>query len=103
MMNVDNYSLNNSIEEQFICKEVCPLNNQAPKAFTTMKTYRPFQSPFDPCPPIGVKYYSTPPHLYIGFQPPNMQQFPPKEALKKGTLWPFFWDYYDNPYEKKGR
>ncbi|MBT2755343.1 spore coat associated protein CotJA [Mesobacillus foraminis] len=71
--------------------------------FTRTKTYRPYHSPFDPCRPIGIKYYSTPPQLYIGFQPPNMNQFPPREALYKGTLWPAFWDYYDNPYEAQGR
>ncbi|MBL2480596.1 spore coat associated protein CotJA, partial [Klebsiella pneumoniae] len=44
----------------------------------------------------------TPPNLYLGFQPPNLPQFSPKEALQKGTLWPVFYDYYENPY-KKGR
>ncbi len=43
-----------------------------------------------------------PPNLYLGFQPPNLPQFSPKEALQKGTLWPVFYDYYENPY-KKGR
>lgn len=79
------------------------MNKQPPKTFTKMKTYRPFHSRFDPCKPIGVKFYSTPPNLYIGFQPPNLQQFPPKTALYKGTLWPLFYDFYDNPYEMKGR
>ncbi|GAA3322723.1 spore coat associated protein CotJA [Ectobacillus funiculus] len=66
--------------------------NQPNQTFTRMKSYTPFHSAFDPCPPIGQKkYYSTPPHLYLGFQPPNLEQFPPKEALKKkGTLWPIF-------------
>jgi len=49
-----------------------------------------------------VKYYSTPPHLYMGFQPPNLQQYPPRVALKKGTLWPALYDDYVNPYEAKG-
>ncbi|MFX3624481.1 MAG: spore coat associated protein CotJA [Ectobacillus sp.] len=65
-----------------------------------MKSYIPYHSPYDPCPPIGQKYYSTPPNLYVGFQPPNLEQFAPKEALKKGTLWPIFYDYYENPYKK---
>ncbi|UPG65612.1 spore coat associated protein CotJA [Metabacillus endolithicus] len=69
---------------------------------TYMKTYHPFHSRFDPCRPIGVKFYSTPPHLYMGFQPPNLQQFPPRVALKKGTLWPALYDDYVNPYEAKG-
>ncbi|TYR80931.1 spore coat associated protein CotJA [Priestia megaterium] len=71
--------------------------------FTHLKSYRPFHSLYDPCKPIGLKYYSTPPNLYIGFQPPNFPQFPPHEALKKGTLWPPFWDPYENPYEAKER
>lgn len=68
---------------------------------TYMKTYQPFHSRFDPCPPIGVKFYSTPPHLYMGFQPPNLQQYSPKAALKRGTLWPALYDPYKNPYEVK--
>jgi spore coat protein JA len=69
---------------------------------TNQKSYVPFHSPFDPCPPIGKKYYSTPPNLYMGFQPYNLPQFPPKEALMKGTLWPAFYDFYENPYERRG-
>ncbi len=38
----------------------------------------------------------------MGFQPVNLPQFSPSEALKKGTLWPALYDYYENPY-KKGR
>ncbi|MED4534459.1 spore coat associated protein CotJA [Metabacillus fastidiosus] len=77
------------------------MNNQQRQNFTRMKTYRPYHSRFDPCPSIGVKYYSTPPQLYMGFQPPNLPQFSPQEALKKGTLWKAFWDPYRNPYEKE--
>ena len=69
--------------------------------FTHMKSYTPFHSPFDPCKPIGKKFYSTPPQLYLGFQPPNLEQFPYKEALKRGTLWPVFYDFYENPYRAK--
>lgn len=76
--------------------------SEQPKApFTRMKSFQPFHSQFDPCRPIGVKYYSTPPQLYLGFQPPNMPQFSPKEALFRGTLWPVFYDFYENPYEAK--
>lgn len=71
--------------------------------FTNRKAYMPFHSQFDPCKPIGAKFYSTPPHLYMGFQPPNLQQYSRHEALKKGTLWPVFWDFYDNPYDREGR
>ncbi|WP_374721519.1 spore coat associated protein CotJA [Peribacillus tepidiphilus] len=71
-----------------------------PKYFTNRKSYRPFHSPFDPCKPIGKKYYSTPPNLYIPYQPPNLEQFSPMEALKKGTLWKALYDYYENPYRE---
>ena len=50
-----------------------------------------------------VKNITLPsPNLYLGFQPPNLPQFSPKEALQKGTLWPIFYDYYENPYKKGG-
>ena len=69
--------------------------------YTQIKSYTPFHSVFDPCPPIGKKYYRTPPNLYMGFQPPNLEQFDAKEALQKGTLCPAFYDYYENPYKKQ--
>ena len=76
--------------------------DQQPERFTPIKSYVPFRGLFDPCPPIGEKYYSTPPNLYLGFQPPNLEQFTPQEALRKGTLWKVFYDYYDNPYKRGG-
>jgi len=57
-------------------------------------------SPFDPCKPILEKTYSTPPHLYMGFQPPNLPQFSPLDALKAGTLWKDLYDPYFNSSEK---
>lgn len=69
--------------------------------FTLYKSYVPYRSPFDPCPPIKVKTYSTPPNLYLGFQPPNLPQFSPRTALKKGTLWKIFYDPYFSPYERR--
>ena len=54
-----------------------------------MRSFVPYHSPLDPCPPIGKKYYSTPPNLFLGFQPPNLPQFTPK-STPKGTLWPVF-------------
>ncbi|TCZ76144.1 spore coat associated protein CotJA [Paenibacillus albiflavus] len=64
---------------------------------TNTKCYCPYISPFDPCPPILTKCFSTPPHLYMTFQPPNLPQFSPYEALKFGTLWkPLFSDYTPN-------
>lgn len=68
--------------------------------YTTTKEYYPYISPFDPCKPIRVKTYSTPPNLYLNFQPPNLPQFTPMEALKAGTLWKAFYDPYYSPYEK---
>lgn len=61
------------------------------------KYYQPYHSPYDPCPPIGVKSYPTPPQLYMGFQPPNLKQFSPMEALKHGTLWPALYSPYPGP------
>lgn len=66
--------------------------------YTNYKTWTPFVGPHDPCPPIRVKTYSTPPNLYMGFQPPNFPQYSPAEALRKGTLWPALF----SPYESKG-
>ncbi|KFI01800.1 spore coat-associated protein CotJA [Bacillus spizizenii] len=66
--------------------------------FTPVKSYTPFHSRFDPCPPIGKKYYRTPPNLYMTFQPEHMEQFSPMEALRKGTLWKDLYDFYENPY-----
>jgi spore coat protein JA len=71
--------------------------------FTNVKAYQPFHSPFDPCPPIGLKYYITPPSLYMGFQPYNLPQFQPREALYHGTLWPALYSPYENPYERGGQ
>jgi spore coat protein JA len=63
------------------------------------KIYYPYVSPFDPCPPIKIKTYSAPPHLYIGYQPANLPQFAPGEALKAGTLWKPLYDPYYNAHE----
>lgn len=70
--------------------------NAAPKTpvFPTFGEYMPFVSPFDPCPPIPVKTYSLQPSLFLGFQPPNLPQFSPYEALKHGTLWPILMSPY---------
>lgn len=64
------------------------------------KTYEPYVSPLDPCIPMKIKMYSTPPHLYAGYQQPNLQQFTPAEALRAGTLWKAFYDPYFNPHER---
>ncbi|RDW17336.1 spore coat protein CotJA [Oceanobacillus arenosus] len=66
---------------------------------TNFKYWEPYISPFDPCPPIRVKVYSTPPNLYMTFQPTGMRQYKTaKEALQHGTLWPeLFSPYPDSP------
>lgn len=70
--------------------------------FTQRKFYRPYVSPFDPCPPIKVKSYETPPHLYMCVQPPGLPQFGAYEALRHGTLWPALFSPYENPYKMRG-
>lgn len=74
---------------------------QPGQIFTQVKAWSPFHSPFDPCPPIGQKFYRTPVDLYMTFQPPNLEQFPPQEALKYGTLWKVFYDHYENPFRER--
>lgn len=64
--------------------------------FSYQKYYYPYVSPFDPCPPIRVKTYETPPQLYIGYQAPSLPQFKPRDALKHGTLWPLLYAPYDS-------
>ncbi|GGG54782.1 spore coat associated protein CotJA [Paenibacillus radicis (ex Gao et al. 2016)] len=66
-----------------------------------VRYYKPFVGPFDPCPPILVKSYSTPPQLFIPFQPPNWPQFSPHEALRYGTLWPALFSPYESKRTKK--
>ncbi|MBB6452177.1 spore coat protein JA [Salirhabdus euzebyi] len=68
---------------------------------TLRKYYHPYISPFDPCPPIKVKGYETPPNLYMGFQPPSLPQFEPKKALAYGTLWPALYSPYPSPPVRK--
>ncbi|NOV01294.1 spore coat associated protein CotJA [Paenibacillus planticolens] len=64
------------------------------------KKFFPYISPFDPCPPIRVKLYNTPPQLYMSFQPPGLPQFSPYEALQKGTLWPALFGPYESKVEE---
>lgn len=61
----------------------------------------PYVSPFDPCPPITVKFYNTPPQLFIPFQPMNLPQYSPYEALRIGTLWPVFYSLYEPNIHRK--
>ncbi|WP_081757095.1 spore coat associated protein CotJA [Gorillibacterium massiliense] len=57
--------------------------------------WEPFIGPCDPCPPIRVKVFSTPPQLFLGFQPMMLPQFDLCEALKAGTLWPCLFSPYE--------
>lgn len=70
--------------------------------YTTRKKWFPYSSPLDPCPPLKVKTYETPPQLYLGFQPYNLPQFNPFDALRHGTLWPALYAPYTNPYKEMG-
>ncbi|MFF5996738.1 spore coat associated protein CotJA [Lysinibacillus sp. KU-BSD001] len=71
--------------------------------FTQYKYWKPYVSPFDPCKPIRIKSYATPPQLYINFQPVGLAQFhSPYEALRHGTLWPQLFSPYPAP-QKGGK
>ena len=59
-----------------------------------VRVWFPYISPHDPCPPICEKFYYTPPNLFIPFQPMNLPQFSPHEALRLGTLWPALYSPY---------
>lgn len=67
------------------------------KSMSQYRVYYPFIGPFDPCPPITAKTYVVPPNQFMGFQPMNLPQNPPREALRLGTLWPALY----SPYEGK--
>ncbi|MFE5318783.1 spore coat associated protein CotJA [Paenibacillus sp. NPDC056579] len=60
-----------------------------------VRVWYPYRGPCDPCPPIVAKTYSTPPQLFMCFQPMNLPQFSPQEALKLGTLWPALYSPYE--------
>ncbi|QOT00313.1 spore coat associated protein CotJA [Brevibacterium sp. JNUCC-42] len=66
---------------------------------TNRKAFFPYIGPCDPCPPLRIVTYETPPQLYLGFQPPNLPQFEPHKALCLGTLWPALYAPYENPYK----
>ncbi len=78
------------------------MNNQMPNSQimvnpttnSQIREYYPFIGPFDPCPPIRVKTYVVPPNQFVTFQPMNLPQFSPAEALRLGTLWPAFYSNY---------
>lgn len=67
------------------------------------RTWFPYVSPFDPCPPIRVKTYVVPPNLFITFQRPDLPQYSPAEALRAGTLWPSLYGPYNPQQDYTGR
>lgn len=69
--------------------------------FTQYKYWEPYVSPSDPCPPMRVKSYATPPQLYINFQAKGLAQYKTaKEALYHGTLWPELFSPYPDPHKR---
>ncbi|WP_232698263.1 spore coat associated protein CotJA [Brevibacillus daliensis] len=64
--------------------------------------YVTFTGLCDPCPPRPVRSYVVPPNQYIRFQPPNLPQFSPSQALCIGTLWPLLYSPYHSRWGQKG-
>lgn len=67
---------------------------EVPQSYNQERSYLPFRGLYDPCPPRGPRTYVVPPNQYITFQPPNLPQFTPAEALVYGTLWPALFSPY---------
>jgi spore coat protein JA len=65
------------------------------------KTYEVYSGPFDPCPPKILYTFVIPPNVYSPVQPYGLPQFPPREALHHGTLWPAYYSPYPQPAEKR--
>lgn len=63
--------------------------------FNQLRKVPRFVGPFDPCPPMRYDTYMVPPNHFITFQPPNLPQFSPREALYRGTLWPLLYSPYE--------
>lgn len=59
--------------------------------------YQRYRSPYDPCPPRNPSAYIVPPNQFIVFQQKAQRQFTPREALKRGTLWPDLYSPYNPP------
>jgi spore coat protein JA len=66
------------------------------------RDYATYVSPFDPCPPIRVKWYIVPPNQYIVYQPMNLPQNSLDEAIRLGTLWPALYSPYTSRRSAKG-
>ncbi len=71
-------------------------NNTNP--LNQVHVYEPFIGPCDPCPPMKLKTYVLPPHLFIPYQPQGLPQYPIHEALRRGTLWPALFSSYQSRY-----
>lgn len=61
------------------------------------RVYQPYRSPMDPCPPLAPKAFIVPPNQYVITQSKGLRQYAPREALKRGTLWPDLYSPYDPP------
>ncbi|MCL6445516.1 MAG: spore coat associated protein CotJA [Alicyclobacillus sp.] len=72
-------------------KEACVVDSQ-------WRVYQPYRSPFDPCPPRAIKAFIVPPNQYVIVQPPGLRQFSPRDALRRGTLWPDLYSPYRSPW-----
>ncbi|WP_082063320.1 spore coat associated protein CotJA [Paenibacillus sp. IHBB 10380] len=66
------------------------------------RRYKPFVSPFDPCPPLPFKSYVVPPNQYVVFQPSDLPQYSLPEALRLGTLWPAYYSPYTSRRTQRG-
>ncbi len=60
----------------------------------------PYSGPNDPCPP-SKRFFIVPPNQYVVFQPKGLKQYSPREALRKGVLWPDLYSPY-HPPQKRG-
>jgi glutamate decarboxylase len=63
------------------------------------KIYQPHSSPFNNWPQTKSQTFSMPPHLFIGYPPPNYSQYAPEAAISPGTFWKPASYPYANPYE----
>ncbi|EJW17548.1 spore coat associated protein CotJA [Paenibacillus alvei] len=84
--------------EQQARNSCCPTEQAIPQD----RVYVPFRSPCDPCPPLPYSVYVVPINQFITFQPPNLPQFPPEQALRCGTLWPALYSPYHSRRTQRG-
>ncbi|MFC4776355.1 spore coat associated protein CotJA [Paenibacillus sp. GCM10023252] len=45
---------------------------------------------------MRVRTYVVPPNQYMPYQPMNLPQWSPREALRLGTLWPALYSPYSS-------